>query len=148
MGKEFLENLKKAVEEGEFNSEAAKKINEIDKLADEKKDAAKSVDERLAAAGIKNINEEDGITLNSDYEKKMEVIKKIDMVNKEMATLEEIEDLVKADIGDMLLHIEEVEKTFVNEFSTNDASFIRLAWKIEEIKNKYQPVLMEYKRKE
>ena len=34
MASSFLENLKKSVDTGEFNSEAAKKIIEVDKLAD------------------------------------------------------------------------------------------------------------------
>ena len=80
----FLENLKKSVETGEFNSEAAKKIIEIDKLAEEKiksltktgqsiedSDLAKSVDDRIKEAGVKIISEEEALELNSQYEKKM-----------------------------------------------------------------------------
>ena len=67
----FLEKLKKAVDTGEFNSEAAKKIIEIDKLADEKlstmtkpnisiddSDLSKSINDRVKKAGIKTVSEE------------------------------------------------------------------------------------------
>jgi hypothetical protein len=138
MGKEFLENLKKAVEEGEFNSEAAKKINEVDKLADEKKDAAKLVDERLAAAGIKNISEEDGIILSSDYEKKMELIKQQDTINKQLATLIEIEDMTKITISDMISFAQELEDKFAKEFEAEDPMYAELSQKIEQIQLTYK----------
>jgi hypothetical protein len=145
----FLDDLKKSVETGEFNSEAAKKIIEIDKLADTKVNPFKQVVDRIEKTGFaESVSEEEAAAINSEYEKKMEDIKKTDLVTKEMAVLEEIEDLVKADIGDMLLHVGEVEKAFEKELTGNDAMFIRLKWKLEELKNKYQPALMEYIRKE
>ena len=84
----FLEELKKAADTGEFNSDAAKKINEIDELA-EKKATGMSVDElteslekRIEANPAVAVTEEEALELNSQYEKKMEEIKKQDAENK------------------------------------------------------------------
>jgi len=139
MSSEFLKNLKNAVEAGDFNSEAAKKINEISDLA-ETKTAAESeeaLNKRLESAGMKILTDDD-INLNTQFEEKMEKIKKQDEVNKVLATLIEIEDMVKASIDDMLSHVNEIENKFDKEFEIENPIFGDLSLKIEEIKNKYK----------
>jgi hypothetical protein len=139
---DFLDKLKKAVDTGEFNSEAAKKINEIDKLADAKTSSFENVQDRLEKAGFKPaVGEEEAIELNSDYEKKMEEIKKQDAVNKQLATLIECEDMVQLSIGDMMTFITELESKFEKEFKEKDPLFIDLSLKIEEIKKNYQSII-------
>ena len=136
----FLESLKKSVETGEFNSEAAKKINEIDKLADiiaPTGGAAANIEKRLKEAGIKTVTEEEALTLNSEYDKKMEEIKKQDTVNLQLATLTDIEDMVKLSVDDMVSFIKELEDKFKKEFDENDPIFEKLKTKIIEIKLKY-----------
>lgn len=138
----FLESLKDAVENGEFNSEAAKKINDIDKLADEKlKTAEVSLDERLKQAGAKTVTEEEAAMISSDFENKMEEIKKQDAVNKQLATLIEVEDMVKLSVDDMFSFIDELEDKFVKEFETEDPMFGDLHLKIEQIKSKYNSII-------
>ena len=74
---DFLENLKKAVDEGEFNSEAAKKINSIDEMATEFAESKsieemeESVTEKATEGGVKTVSEDEMAKLNSDYEEKM-----------------------------------------------------------------------------
>ena len=138
----FLQNLKNAVDKGEFNSDAAKKINEIDKLADEKiKTAENSIEERLEKAGVKTVTEEEAAALNSNYEKKMEEIKKQDMVNKQLATLIEIEEMTKSTISDMMSYIDELEDKFAKEFDGEDPMYGELNQKIEQIKLKYNSII-------
>jgi hypothetical protein len=128
MATPFLDNLKKAVETGEFNSEAAKKIIEIDKLADEKKNAFGLVTDRIEKSGYaKSVTEEEAAPINSEYEKQMELVKKQDEENKRIAdltnlvgtqldTLGEIEDMVELSIADMLSFVDELEGRFQKEF--------------------------------
>lgn len=161
---EFLENLKKAADSGEFNSEAAKKILEVSELADAKlkgkdvatelekiKESLKKRAEEDNSEEVKEIketkpfSEEEVLELNSQYEKQMAAIKKRDAVNAQLATLMEIEDMVKASVEDMFNFTKELEAKFEKEFETEDPIFGDLYLKIEELKNKYEPTLMEYK---
>jgi hypothetical protein len=160
-GSNFLENLKKAVDTGEFNSEAAKKIIEIDKLADEKLSTmtksgevlddsklAESITDRVKLGGVKTVSEEEALALNSEYEKKMEDIKKQDaenkriaevmnVVDKQLATLEEIEEMVNANIKDMLSFTNELKEKFGKEFEAKDPLFADLLAKVNQINMKY-----------
>jgi len=149
----FLDDLKNSVDKGEFNSEAAKKIIEIAKLAETKvpvggfkneddlKELQDSVNKRAEDAGIKTVSPEEALKLNSEYEKKMADIKKQDAVNQQLATLIEIEDMVKADINDMLSFVTELENKFQKLITENDQIFKDLGTKIEEIKNKYKSII-------
>jgi len=137
----FLENLKNDLEKGDFNSEAAKKINEIDELAGTKDNAGNLLEKRLDAAGVKTVTEEEITSVNSDYEKKMEEIKKQDVVNKQLATLIEVEDMVKASVEDMLLYLDELEENFEKQFEEEDPMFGELSQKIEQIRSKYNSII-------
>lgn len=151
---EFLDNLKKAANDGEFNSEAAKKIVEINKLADTKinkgtqeelNSLKESLEKRLEDSGETKmsaaVTEEEALELNSEYERKMEAIKKQDTVNAQLATLIEIEDMVKASVEDMFSFTEELEIRFEKEFKTEETMFGDLYQKIEELKMKYKSII-------
>jgi hypothetical protein len=110
-GKNFLENLKNAVEEGDFNSEAARKINKISELA-ENKGAGKRVEEleevvekRLEEAGVVEVPEEDlpGLKENqmTEYEEKMQEFKERDKVNSEIAILHNINNVLTNTMTDL-----------------------------------------------
>lgn len=153
MTSSFLENLKKSVDNGEFNSEAAKKIIEIDKLADEKKNALDLVQDRLEKSGYaKSVTEEEVTALNSQYEIEMEAIKKKDEENKKIAemhniadnslrTLLEIEDMVKASIIDMFSYVDELNSKFGNEFKNENLIFGELSQKLKQIQSKYSSII-------
>lgn len=143
---DFLENLKKAADNGEFNSEAAKKILDVNKLADHKlkeldtdqlKDSLQKRMEESLVPETK-VSEEEMLELNSQYEKKMEQIKLTDTTNMQFATLIEIEDMVKASIDDMFEFVDELEAKFEKEFESENSLFGDLHLKIEEIKSKYK----------
>ena len=147
----FLDNLKKAADNGDFNSEAAKKINQISELADEKSndlDATQLgglVDERLEKDRELSppvaVTEEEALELNSQYEQKMEALKKLDTEHKkaktQLKTLYEIEEMVELSIGDMLAHIMSLEENFEEEFNSELPEYADLLLKMEELRNKY-----------
>ena len=132
----FLENLKKSVETGDFNSEAAKKINEIDKLADivaPTGGVAANLEKRLENAGIKIITEEEAVIINSENEEKMQEIKEKDLALQQIVLLKEIEETVRLSITDMQDFIKTLEDTFDKTKPNNVELFVE----IEKIKNKY-----------
>ena len=146
----FLDNLKNAADNGEFNSEAAKKILEINELADQKIGDAtpadiekiqESLEKRQGEEFVEAVSEEKALEVNTEYELKMAQLKKLDVINGQLATLIEIEDMVKLSIEDMFGFTDELEKKFVKEFETEDSMFGDLYQKIEEIKSKYKPII-------
>jgi len=156
----FLDDLKNAADNGEFNSEVAKKINEVAELAEKKineitevnPDTVKAVENAMTDRikermekdieanpdTVKAVTEEEALELNSEYEKKMKKLKEIDAVNARLATLIEIEDMVKASIVDMLGHVEELEEAFSEEPDSEFPIYGDLSKKMEEIKSKYK----------
>jgi len=147
---DFLENLKKAADEGEFNSEAAKKILEINELADKKIGEAtpadleriqESLEKRQGEELVAPVSEEKVLEVNTEYEKKMAQLKKLDAVNAQLAILIEIEDMVKLSIEDMFGFTDELEAKFEKEFETEDPMFGDLSQKIEEIKSKFKSII-------
>jgi len=158
MASPFLDNLKNAVEKGEFNSEAAKKIIEIDKLAGDKAKEIKEqvfiekhVHDRLEELGA-NVSDEEAAAIDSQYEEKMAAIKRedeenkkradlINLIDKQVSTLVEIEDLVRADVADMMSFVAELEDKFAKEFEAEDPIFGDLHLKIEQIKLKYNSII-------
>ena len=147
---DFLENLKKAADEGEFNSEAAKKILEINELADKKIGEAtpadleriqESLEKRQGEELVAPVSEEKVIEVNTEYEKKMAQLKKLDAVNAQLAILIEIEDMVKLSVEDMFGFTDELEAKFKKEFETEDPMFGDLSQKIEEIKSKFKSII-------
>lgn len=91
---DFLENLKNSVEKGEFNSEVANKINEINKRADEisktksTNELEEAVKERLNDADIKTLDNEQQKAVedkNTEYEEKMSMFKRENEINSTVA---------------------------------------------------------------
>ena len=152
---EFLDNLKKAADNGEFNSEAAKKILEVHDLAEKKlqgKDVVEELEniksslekrqeEAVESEEVKPVSEEKVAEAYTEYEKKMAQFKKLDMVNAQLATLTEIEDMVKLSIEDMFSFVDELEAKFVKEIETEDPMFGELFLKLESIKSKYKSII-------
>lgn len=150
----FLEDLKNAADNGEFNSDAAKKINEIDELAEKKAsemgedELQESLEKRAQETPAVAVTEEEALELNSQYEEKMEALKSLDAENKKIAlaetaknqlkTLIEIEDMVKLTIQDMMFHIESLEENFKEEFMSEISEFGELSQKMEAIQTKYR----------
>ena len=87
--------------------------------------------------GVKSVTDEEVGTLNSTYVKKMEEINKLDIANKQLAMLIDMEDMVKMSIGDLMSYVTHVEIEMEKELKENSI-FNDLSLKIEEIKNHYK----------
>lgn len=146
MASDFLNNLKKTVEAGDFNSEAAKKIIEISDLADSKMGSTKAIDAAMEAAeregAVVTVTEQEAAAINSAYEEKMANIKKQDAINVQLATLIDIEDMLKANIDDMFSFTDELEEKFAKEFEAEDPMFGELYQKIENLKSQYKKLII------
>jgi len=139
----FLEDLKNAADKGEFNSEAAKKINEITEAADGKSnqmttdELENSLKNKMDATPVEPVSEDQISELNSEYEKKMAAIKEVDAANNQLAILSEIEEMVRLSIEDMLEHVSNLE-TNIGEKLDTEAIYADLKVKIETIKSEYK----------
>ncbi|MDA3779557.1 MAG: hypothetical protein PF487_04935 [Bacteroidales bacterium] len=160
----FLENLKDAADNGEFNSEAAKKLIEINELAETKAGSIKTkADIETLKEKIENVSdnsavtEEEALELNSQYEKEMEKNKERDIINTQIATLVDIEDMVKLSISDMFEFIgtlnskfkdklDEARTKYSDEFGKENEEYIELARNIETIEMKYSKLINDIKQ--
>lgn len=136
----FLENLKNAVDSGEFNSDAAMKIVEVTKLSEniDPNDAQISLERKLNENNhVQPVSETEAFKLNMEYERKMHEIKTIDLINKQIATLIDIEDMVMLSIEDMLGFCDELDNKFSKEFEEENPLYGELSQKIEGIKSKF-----------
>jgi len=148
---DFLKNLQNAVEKGEFNSEAAKKITEITALADLKQDhnmeelnkRKENMDKFIEENGgyVAPVDKEVATAANTEYEIKMAELKERDSVMKNFTTLIEIEDMVKASIEDMFSFIDEMEKVFAEKLTADNKLYGDLYSKIEELNVKYKSLI-------
>lgn len=158
---DFLENLKKAADSGEFNSEAAKKITEITELADSKigkripeegetlknivegdlENLQKNLEERQKDVINKPVTEDEAIRANTEYEEKMRKLKLFDAINKQHATLIDIDDMVTQSIQDMQDFMRELDTKFEKEFESNNPMFDALKTQMVTIKNKYDSII-------
>ena len=131
---DFLKNLKNAVDNGDFNSDAAKRINEIDEKATEigNEDVSELLQKRIDSAGVKTVSEDEVAEINSEYEKKLIEIKKQDFINSQIKTLIEMDELVSESIADMFSYIEDIKVNFTEDIVYND-----IKNKINELENKY-----------
>lgn len=140
MASPFLEGLKKSVESGDFNSEAAKKIIEIDKLAEAPLVPHAYTDALTKATesgAIKTVSEEEAAVLSSDFEKSMEDIKEKDLALKQIAILQEIDETLMLSLYDMRDFVTTIEGSFDKTKPVNAELFDA----VEKIKNKYSSLI-------
>lgn len=135
----FINDLKKAVESGEFNSDAAKKINTINEYAEKLSgtiDCEKAVEKRLDNAGIRTVTDKDNAILETDFDNQLKILRREELKTKELVMLMDIENAVELTIGDMLSHIQGLKKAFADEFTENSENS-DLVKKVNEIELKY-----------
>lgn len=143
MGKnDFLENLKKAVDEGEFNSDAAKIINDIDKLADGKgnnvEELQEKINKRIDEGGKKESLEQSEIkSIDEMNEKFNDEIRENDIINTSIANLLEMEKLVNDSVLDLLSHVDELNENYFNgEDGVINSKYEKLYNEMSRIKDK------------
>lgn len=138
----FLDDLKNALDNGEFNSKAAEKINVLVQMADSKTDLnelKENYEERykLDSSKIEDISEFEMVEKKTEYEIKMKELKEIDMINSEIALLMDIEYMVQQTIDDMLNHINEIKTKYSENLEAN-TKYTQLANEIKRIEDKYK----------
>lgn len=157
---DFLNKLKEAVDKGEFNSSAANKINEINKLVEKKTkeienngkgdiqyanlltdELKKRTEQYIDSVGRKVGSEDEMKESNTEYEKKMGEFKKIDFINKELSILIDMDDVILENIKEMMKHVNELEYVLEKEFNEKGENFIMITEKIENLKSKYNSII-------
>jgi len=136
---DFLKNLKESLEKGEFNSEAAQRINDIDKLADRKIGGSggdvnklqEEVESKLEG-NKKVVDEEEVKQKNADYEKKIEELKRKDFINSKHAALINQYEATIEMMGNLKEFIVEVEEILVED---NDDDIKETIKQIKEVFN-------------
>jgi hypothetical protein len=140
---DFLDNLKKSVDTGDFNSEAAKKITSIVDFSDEKmrKNTINEISNSLDARNVssKTVSSEEAKSANTEYEIKMGRIKQYDRLLGTIAELNEIDRIVSESIDDMKWHITNLEEVFDMHDPINEL----LAKTINEVKIKYNLIFSD-----
>lgn len=138
----FLDNLKNAVEKGEFNSDAAKKINEIHEMAENKtnfdevkENYKKRVEEDKEK--IEPLSDSERKETESEYQEKMSYYKKVDGINNEIARLDYLDNKVIESVTDIIDRVEYLEKELGDSLKS-DEMYGDLLNKINEIREKYK----------
>lgn len=140
MGKDdFLKTLKDSLDNGEFNSDAAKKINDITKKADEMvksksvEEINKSIKEKTSTVGVKNIDKDQLEDLNSQYEEKMSERAKEEVILATFATLENLERVADETISNINKLIGDIKQ----DYNESEEKSKLLFEKINDLQNKY-----------
>ncbi len=138
MASDFLNNLKKAVETGEFNSEAAKRFNEINERANIAVNNSLSINQmEKIEENLKSVSEEEAALAEKKYWEKMEEIKEKDLILQQIKTLIEVEESVAASVLDMKGFIDTLEESFDKHNPSHQSLFTE----IEKIKSKYSSII-------
>ena len=139
---DFLDNLKNSLDKGEFNSEAAKKILDVDKRAENAKGLSEEDQKKLKELIAKEaVSPEEAAKHNTEYEAKMKALKEIDGVNAQLANLIDMEDMIEASIKDMMGFINELEDKFSKQIEEKNPIYDQLRLKIEAIKLRYSVIV-------
>lgn len=138
---EFLNDLKKSIDDGKFNSDAAKKINLIDEEANhiDPNKAEKLIEKRLKESGTKVSSEEDVVGKNLEYDKKMEDIKHRDVILQQIATIQEMEHMVSLSVQDMFEFLKTLETNF--NFDEENETNKELYDEIKRVKEKFSSII-------
>lgn len=139
----FLDNLKQSLDTGEFNSEAAKAINQLDELANGALHRAKqgsgtvehNLQSEIAKRGLTAAptTKAEADEANRRAEAEMKAIKENNVILKVIATLINIEETVYESVKDMTYHIYELEDRFDIENPAHREIFVA----IDKVKEKY-----------
>lgn len=139
MNDEFLNKLKDSLEKGEFNSDAAKKINEISKKADQISENASSdeiaerINDKIKESGEKEKPQEDEIPeINSEYEKEMERFKLESERGVRIAEILNIDNNITNEIISLMNKIQMLRNDFED--------LGEMKPQIDEVENKYKTI--------
>jgi len=120
----FLENLKNAVENGEFNSDAAKRINEIalgaDKIKIKSEEDLKVLETKLkSSTPLKELTDEEKNQLSLENEKYEERIKEENKINSLIASIINQDDTIMLMIENHVNQLTTIEESYINDKEKN-----------------------------
>lgn len=137
----FLTQLQDSLENGKFNSEIANKINSLSEAADDKL-AELGVDGIIKSISDKVDSEENHVITQEDVDAAQKANDaflaknlKLDLMNKRIAEIMQMEHLIDDSINDILTHVDEVK-----EFYMNDDAFKPLLDTLNNVIKKYSSV--------
>lgn len=138
---DFLDKMKKSLEEGKFNSEIADRINEIGKKADEFAEGKtveemKSVVEGKFVGETQPISEDEIKELNSDHEDRMEMVRLQNEIGIRIAHIMNVDREITNHMVGLKNKIQEVRQNYGN----HKEKFVDLFSKLNEIENKYNVI--------
>ncbi len=147
MASNFLDNLKNAVENGEFNSETAKKINEIHNVAEKKlKDANGDISKiendlkekaKSLSGETKILNKEEIEKAQIEYNARMKVLADEEKRNAIIASLIDENDHIIDHVIDLYSLIHKTERYYDEKNEKNKELFE----KMKEFKEKYKSIV-------
>lgn len=145
---DFLRTLKESLEKGEFNSDIANKINEINEKAEELKkntelkDIEEVVKKRIEEGEVKEtVSDEELPELNTEYGRKMSYFKKVDKINLEIATLKNVEDVILNHLTELSNLVDVLRKKYENDNPEEFPELKQLLKNIEYLEKKYNFVI-------
>jgi hypothetical protein len=138
----FLDKLKSALDDGNFNSDIATKLNEIVKVSEGKDyNEVSSKLEKIQAEqeSFEDIGDE---TMGKSVKEHSDMIKKYareDKINKEIALLIDMDEMVSVSINDLVEHCNDVKERFEDEKELDDM-MKTLRFQLLDIKEKYSNI--------
>lgn len=140
---DFLDKMKKSLEEGKFNSEIADRINQIDKKADEfqGKSTTEMEDDlkkRMEVhGGIKEGSDSDGI--KDDGSEAMDYMETVQLQNEIGVWVAHIMS-IDTDITNNIVSLKNKIQEVKQKYGDHKEKFVDLFSKIEELENKYNVI--------
>lgn len=135
---EFLENLKKAIENEEFNSNVAKKINDINELADDiiKEKTINEIDESVKnrIKEKKKIDKDDIKKITSEYQNRMREMARDEKILAIITTLDNIDYEIERKKDQLQLFLLDLIKVYNRDDDNNSMLFE----KVDKLINKYK----------
>jgi len=143
---EFINNLKNAIESGDFNSDASKKINDIVNTSDGIKyeDARNHLMNIIKSLDVnKNVNIVDYFESESEYMNYLNNEYHEELLENDINKLILLDTKIHEKIIDLFKYIDELNNKYnVIELNSNDNNLNRLIDLINKIKSKYKSIIL------
>ena len=142
---DFLNGLNDALKSGEFNSDAAKNINEISELAEKKTDNLDEIERKINSIKGKSVTKEVAEQKNSEFEHALRRQKEQDAILSKISLvydLEEQANIMLLEISELVTernnHIADLLKYIESLTELLDMGGSDFKDSIDEIKKKYE----------
>jgi hypothetical protein len=135
MDDNFLDKLKKTLDEGEFNSDAANLINQIHEAAENvnTKEVEEKVEKQREEAETKPKTQDELNKAKNQYEEKITQLRKLDEINRLLVDFINLEAYINDSLEELKNMVLECENNFIEDGSEYD----ELRDKINSIKKQF-----------